>query len=199
MVPRVRGVSVKAGWPKKHFVFVVHTVFVIVFVDVVSGAVIVVVERLRDADCKFNVVRNTVAIPVIVCPIDDSVIVVIEWGFFFTPEATWEKCLINIEDTVVIVIGVFCVWDTVVIVVDVVQRWLSEALRHDSLVPNCLEESVFIDVSIIAIVIVVLTVCSTEEVAILLICIVVIVVIGIDFKVIPDTVVVVIDIVPVID
>ena len=62
-----------------------------------------------------------------------------------------------------------------------------------------MEESVFIDVSIIAIVIVVLTVCSAEEVAILLICIVVIVVIGIDFKVIPDTVVVVIDIVPVID
>ena len=199
VIPRVGRVSVKAGWPEKHFVFVFHTVFVVIFVNVISGAVVVVIERLCDADCKFDVVWNTVAIPIIVCPIDNSIIVVIEWRFFFAPEATREKFLIDIENTVVIVIGVFGIWNTVVIIVNVIQRWFAEALRHDSLVPHCLEESVFIDVSVIAIVIVVFTVRSAEEVAIVLICIVVMVIIGIDFKVIPDTVVVVIDIVPVKD
>ena len=157
------------------------------------------IEWSGDADRKFNVVWNTVGIPIIVSPVNNSIVIVVEWGLFFAPETTREQSLVNIENTVVIIIGIFCIWDTIVVIVHVVKRWFAKTLGHDSTVPNCLEEAVFVDVRIVTVIVIVNTVCTAEEVTIFLACVVVVIVVGIDFEVIPNSVVIIVDVIPVID
>ena len=73
-----------------------HPVFIIVFIDVVSNAVVVVVKRRGDAFEQLNSVGQSIAVPVVISPVDDAVVVVVPGGLFFTPE-TAEEFLVNVR------------------------------------------------------------------------------------------------------
>ena len=199
MVPRVGGVAVKASGPEKNLVLVVHTVFIIVLIKVVSGAVVVVVERCRDVREQLNGVGKAVAVPVVIGPVHDAVVVVVKGGLLFTPETTGDLFLVNVKSTVVVVIGVFTVGDTVVVVVNVVEAWRSQTLGHDPLVPHRLVEAVVVGVGVVAVVVVVNAVQAGEEVPVVLAGVVIEVEVAVDFEEVPDTVVVVVDVKPVKD
>ena len=203
MVPWVGGVSVKASRPKQDFVFVVHAVLVIIFVKVVTDPVVVVVKRCDQVVgggwAKFCIVGQPVAVPIIVCPVHNTVVVVIPSGLFFAPETSREAFLVNVQATVVVVIGVFAVWNTVVVVVNVVNAGGAKALRHDTAVPNGLVEAVVVGVSIVSIVIVVVAVGSGKEIPVVLTGVVVKVEVAVNLKEIPDAVVIVIHVKPIED
>ena len=61
-----------------------------------------------------------------------------------------------------------------------------------------MEVTVIIDICIVSIVIIIDTICSTKEITILLVRIVIKVIIGVNFEEIPDPIVVVIDVIPII-
>ena len=199
MIPRVGGIAIKAGGPKQHFVFVVHAVFIVVFIKVVANTIVVVVERSRDAFKKFSSVGQAIAVPVIISPVHDTVVVVVPCGLFFAPETTGEAFLVNIQTTVVIVVGIFTVGDGVVVVVNVIEGRLAETLGHDSLVPNRLVESIVISVSVVAVIVIVVAVGPGEEIPVVLAGIVVKVEVAVNLKVIPYAVVIVVHVKPVED
>ena len=128
MVPRVGRVPIKAGRPQENFVLVVHPVFIIVFIDVVSNAVVVVVKRRGDAFEQLNSVGQSIAVPVVISPVDDAVVVVVPGGLFFAPETAGKEFLINVQASIVVVVRVFAVRDSIVVVVNVVERGLAETL-----------------------------------------------------------------------
>ena len=199
MVPRVGGVAVKASWPEKDLVLVVHTVFVVVLVKVVSGSVVVVVKRRREVLCQLNGVGKAVTVPIVVGPIHDAVVVVVPCGLLFAPETARNQLLVNVQTAVVIIVRVFAIGDAVVVVVNVVNARRAEALRHDSSVPNGLIESITVGVCIVSVIVVVNTVVALEEVAVVLTRIVIKVEVAVNFKVVPNTVVVIVDVEPVED
>ena len=176
-----------------------HAVFVVVFIQVVASAVVVVVKRGSDADAEFNGVGDTIAVPVVVGPVHDTVVVMVPCGLLFAPETASDLFLINVQPAVVVVVRVFAIGNSVVVVVHVVEAWRSQALRHDALVPNGLEEAVTVSVGVVAVVVVVVAVCTREEIPVVLTGVVVKVEVAVDLKVIPNTVVVVVDIKPVED
>ena len=176
-----------------------HAVFVIVLVKVVSGAVVVVVERCRDADGQLHGVGDAVAVPVVIGPVDDAVVVVVEGGLLFAPETVRKQFLIDVEASVVVVVGVFTVGNTVVVVVNVVKAGGSQALRHDALVPHRLVETVVVSVCIVAVVVVVVAVAAGEEIPVDLAGVVVKVEVAVNFEEVPNAVVVVVNVEPVKD
>ena len=105
-----------------------HPVFIIVFIDVVSNAVVVVVKRRGDAFKQLNSVGQTVAVPVVISPVDNAVVVVVPGGLFFTPETARKEFLVNVQASIVVVVRVFAIRDSVVVVVNVVERGLAETL-----------------------------------------------------------------------
>ena len=158
VVPGVGGIAVKASGPEQHFVFIVHSVFVVVFVHVVSSAIVVVVERCSDTDQKFGRVGKAVAVPVVVSPVRDAVVVVVPGGLLFAPETSLKLLLVDVQASIVVVIGVFPIRYTVVVVVNVIDAWRTQALRHDTLVPNSLVETVVISVCIVSVIVVVIAI-----------------------------------------
>ena len=199
VVPGVGGVSVEARGPKNHFVFVVHAVFIVVLVNVVACSVVVVVEGCRDVLKQFNGVGDTVAVPVVVGPVDQTVVVVIPRGLLFAPETSGQEFLVNVQTSIVIVVRIFAIRDAVVVVVNVVNAGLTEALRHDAAVPNGLEEAVIISVSIVPVVVVIGTIVAGEEVPVVLAGVVVKVEVAVDFKEVPNAVIVIVHVVPIVD
>ena len=137
-----------------------HAVFVIVFIQVVASPVVVVVKRRSDADAEFNGVGDTVAVPVVVGPVHDAVVVMVPCGLLFAPETPSDLFLVNVQAAVVVVVGVFAIGNSVVVVVHVVETWRAQALRHDALVPNGLEEPVTVCVGVVSVVVVVVAVCA---------------------------------------
>ena len=107
--------------------------------------------------------------------------------------------MVNIEDAVVVVICIFGVRDTVVVIVDVIEGGFAKTLRHDSLIPNCLEETIVVNVGVVSVIVIVIAVSTAKEIAVFLASIVVVIVIRVDFEIIPDAVVIVVDIIPIID
>ena len=158
VVPRVGGVSIEAGGPKQNLVFIVHAVLVVVLVEIVASSVVVVVEGCGNADQQLNGVGDAVAVPIVVGPVQDAVVVVIPRGLLLTPETTVDQFLINVEASVVVVVGVLAVRNAVVVVVDVVDAGRTKTLRHDALVPNRLVKSVVVCVSVVTVVVVVVAV-----------------------------------------
>ena len=199
VIPRVGGIAIEACGPEQDFVFVVHAVLVIVLVKIVSCAVVVVVERCRDADCQFDGVGNAVAVPVVVSPVQDTVVVVVKRGLLLAPETAGELFLVDVHAPVVIVIRVFTVRNAVVVVVNVVQTGRTQTLRHDALVPDRLVEAVVVGVGVVAVVVVVDAVCTAEEVPVVLAGVVVKVEVAVHLEEIPNAVVVVIHVKPVKD
>ncbi len=205
MIPRVGGVATEACWPQQNLVFVLHAVLVVVVVQVVTHAVVVVVESvdhrvwLSAAGGNFHRILNPVAVPVVIRPVGNAVVVMVERGLFLAPETTGDGFLNVIRDAVVVVIGVFAVRDAVVVVVHVVVGRLPQALAQDTKIPHRLEVTVAISIEVVAVVIVVHTVCTAEEVRIQLAVVVVKVVVAVHFKEVPDAVVVVVHVIPVVD
>ena len=105
-----------------------HAVFIVVLVQVVPCSVVVVVKGCCDAFQQFGGVGQTVAVPVVVHPVDHAVVVVVKGGLFFTPKATGNGFLINVQPTVVVVVGIFAIGDAVVVVVNVVKAGTAETL-----------------------------------------------------------------------
>ena len=163
VVPRVCGVAVESLRPEHNFVDIMHSILVIILVNVIAGTVVIVIEWCYEIvwqSAKFNGVGNTITVPIIVSPVDDSIVVMVPSGLFFAPETTRELLLVTIEDTVVVIVWIFTVRNTVVVVVNVVYPRLLQSKRHDTAVPNGLVETVPICVSIVSIVVVVDTVAS---------------------------------------
>ena len=123
----------------------------------------------------------------------------VEGGLLFTPEATRDGFLNLVRNAVVVVVGVLTVGHAVVVVVDVVVGRLAQALAQDTEVPHGLEVAVAISVQVVAVVVVVHTVCAAEEVRIQLAAVVVEVVVGVHFEEVPDAVVVVVHVKPIVD
>ena len=157
------------------------------------------VEWCGDAFQQFCCVGQAIAVPIIISPVEDSVVIVVKSRLFFAPETSWKEFLVNVQPSVVIVIRVFSVRDSIVVVVNVVNTWAAKTLGQNSSVPHRLEESIVVCVRVVTVVIVIHTVCSLEEIAVVLSSIVVQVEVGINFKEIPDTIVIVVNIVPVVD
>ena len=199
VVPRVGRVPIKAGRPQENFVLVVHPVFIIVFIDVVSNAVVVVVKRRGDAFKQLNSVGQSIAVPVVISPVDNAVVVVVPGGLFFAPETAGKEFLVNVQASVVIVVRVFAIWDSVVVVVNVVKCRLAEALGHDSTVPDRLVEAVVVGIGVVPVVVVVHTIISGEEIPVVLSCIVVKVEVTVHFEVVPNAIVIVVNIKPIED
>ena len=126
VVPRVGRVAVKSLWPQHDFVNVVHTIFIIIDVDVITISVVIMVECLCEGNCKLNVVWYTVAVPIIVSPVNNTIVVVIPCGLLFAPETTCNQLLISIKNTVVVIVRVFTIRNTIVVVIDVVHCWLKK-------------------------------------------------------------------------
>ena len=135
-----------------------HSILVVVFVQVVSSAVVVMVKRSGNAGLQFDKVGYPVAVPVVVSPVHNAVVVVVPSGLLFAPETTREEFLVNVQASIVVVVGIFTIGNSVVVVVNVVEAWRSQALGHDALVPNCLVEAVIISVGIVSVVIVVIAI-----------------------------------------
>ena len=147
-----------------------------------------------------TVLLDAVAVPVVVRPVGDAVVVVVERGLFLAPEATGDGFLVHVvRNAVVVVVGVFTVGNAVVVVVHVVEGGLAEPLAQDTQVPDCLEVPVAVGVKVVAVVVVVHAVQSAEEVRIQLAVVVVEVVVAVHFEVVPDAVVVVVHVKPIVD
>ena len=116
------------------------------------------VERCSDADQKLGRVGKAVAVPVVVSPVQDAVVVVIPGGLLFAPGTSLKLLLVDVQASIVVIIGVFPVRYAVVVVVNVIEAWRTQALRHDALVPNSLVETVVIGVCIVSVIVVVIAI-----------------------------------------
>ena len=199
MVPRVRGVPVKPSGPEQDLVLIVHAVLIVVFVDVVARTIVVVIKRCGDAHQKFSRVGEAVAVPVVVGPVQDAVVVVVPRGLLFAPETTGKLFLVNVEASIVVVVGVLAVGHAVVVVVNVVDAGRTQTLGHDALIPNSLVESIVVGIGIVAVVIVVVAVRTREEIPVVLAGVVVEVKVAVHFEIVPHAVVVVINVKPIKD
>ena len=79
VVPRVRRLTVESRWPQHNLVLVKHAVGVVVEVDVVPQAVVVVVPGgdPRRGRGLLEDIDQSIAVPVVVGPIENPVIVVV--------------------------------------------------------------------------------------------------------------------------
>ena len=176
-----------------------HTVFVVIFVKVVSKAVVVVVKRCSDAFQQFLCVGQSVSVPIVVSPIDDTVVVVVPSGLFLTPEAAGQLFLIDVQTPIVVIVRVFTIGDTIVVVVNIVKAWNSKALGHDTTVPNRLIEAVVVCVGIVAVIVVVNAIVAGEEIPVVLPCVVVEVEVAVNLEEVPHAIVVIVNIKPIKD
>ena len=196
VIPWVGRIASEARWPEHDFILIVHTICVIVFVDVVTETVVVVVPWSNECvdTCVLRLVGPAIAVPIIVCPVENAVVVMIPSGLFFTPETL--ELLVDVRCTIVVVVPVFTIGDTVIVIVDIIELWEQKPLALNSLIPNGLEEPISIGIRICTIIVIVLTIESCEEVARRqCIGIVIPIAIRIDFEIIPDTVVIIVNIV----
>ena len=118
-VSRIRSVST---WPKHDLVFIIHPIFVVVWVYVVTKTIVVVIPwsyRMGSPSaCLLYCIGYSVSIPVSVCPIGNPIVVMIPRALFFAPEAY--QLLICIQYSVIIVVWVFTVWNPIVVVIHVI-------------------------------------------------------------------------------
>ena len=88
VVPRVGRFCIESEWPEKYFVHVVHSILIIVNIDIVTSTVVIMVVWSCNRNLSLHKVRDAVAIKVIVCPVYNSIIVMVERMLFFSRETT---------------------------------------------------------------------------------------------------------------
>ena len=81
-------------------------------------------------------------------------------GLFFAPETSCNKFLIDVKNSVVIVIDVFSIRYSIVVIVNIVYLRLKKTKGHLASVPNCLIEAVVICISIVSVIVIIYTICA---------------------------------------
>ena len=120
MIPRIRRLLTETRGPEHNLVLVKHTVSIVIEVNVVAQTIVIVVPR-RDQWCRsrqFQSIDDPIAIPVIVSPIENAIVIVIPDTLLLTDET--QSLLDDIQNAVVIVVRILAIWYTIVVVVDVV-------------------------------------------------------------------------------
>jgi hypothetical protein len=64
-------------------------------------------------------IAATIAVPIVVGPIEDTVVVMVPRGLFFAPETL--QFLVNIKCAIVVIIVVLTIRNTIVVIVNVVE------------------------------------------------------------------------------
>ena len=176
MIPWIGRLHSKPRRPKHHLVLILHAIVIVVFIYVVSDSIIVMipwsygeVEATHIVECvssslvidqvlKLERVGYSVSIPIIVRPVHYPVIVVVPSALFLTCEASREKFLGCIRDSVVVIVWIFPIRDPVIVIVDIVILREKKGLPQDSFVPYRLINSVSIRIRVQTIIICILAI-----------------------------------------
>ena len=137
-----------------------HSIFIVINVDIISITVVIVIECLSNGYCQFNSVVYSISVPIIVGPVNDAVVVMVPSRLLFSPETSSYFLLIAVEDSIVIIIRIFSIRDTVIVVINIVHSWLLKSKCHLSTIPNRLIESIIISIRVVAVIVVVYAVGS---------------------------------------